>query len=127
MADYELRIETDTAQKVARLKLSRADGSHVAANEIALRKHSAALWEGLFDTRRYVEGYEGALLFDDQTEPASAGMLLQRLGLLLGEEELGEAIVRALAEPRRQVLVVRLPTTDEIDLPLPSFFGVMRN
>ena len=69
--------------------------------------------QGLFDTRRYVERYEGSMIFDDQAEPATAQMLLERLGLFLGEKVLGEEIVRALAGPERRVLVVRLPTTDE--------------
>lgn len=97
MAEFNLRIETDTEQKVARLKLSRADGTHLGSNEIRLPEHSSALWEGLFDTRRYVERYEGTMIFDDQTEPATARMLLERLGLFLGETVLGEGIVRARA------------------------------
>ncbi len=52
MADFELRIETDTDEKVARLKLFGADGSNAGSNEISLPKHSSALWEGLFDARR---------------------------------------------------------------------------
>ena len=113
MAEFELRIETDAERKSARLKLSAADGRHLGANEIRLPEHSSALWEGLFDTRRYVERYEGTLLFDDRPEPATARTLLERLGLFLGEEVLGEEILRALARPGRRVLVVRLPTTDE--------------
>jgi hypothetical protein len=113
MAEFELQIETDAQQKVARLKLHRADGAHVGSNEIHLPEHSSALWEGLFDTRRYVERYEGAMIFDDQTEPATAEVLLERLGLFLGEKVLGEKIMRALAGPQRRVLVVRLPTIDE--------------
>ena len=62
----------------------------------------------MFDTGRYVERSEGAPLFEDQTEPASAGLLLERLGVFLGEAVLGEAIVRALAGAGWQVLVVRL-------------------
>ncbi len=113
MSEFELRIETDTEQKTARLKLFGADGSHVGSNEIRLPEHSSALWEGLFDTRRYIERYEGGMIFDDQSAPATARMLLERLGLFLGETVLGEEIVRALAGPERRVLVVRLPTTDE--------------
>jgi tetratricopeptide (TPR) repeat protein len=113
MAEFELRIETGTERKVARLKLFRADGSHLGSNEISLPEHSSALWEGLFDTRRYVERYEGTMIFDDQPEPATARTLLERLGLFLGDKVLGEGIVRALAGPARRVLVVRLPTTDE--------------
>lgn len=111
MAEFELRIETNTEEKLARLKLSGADGSHLGSNEIRLPDHSSALWEGLFDTRRYVQRYEGSMIFDDQT--ATARTLLERLGLFLGEKVLGDGIVRALAGPGRRVLVVRLPTTDE--------------
>ena len=113
MAEFELRIETDTDEKAARLKLFRADGTHLGSNEIRLPGHSSALWEGLFDTRCYVQRYEGSMIFDDQPEPATARTLLERLGLFLGEKVLGEGIVRALAGPERRVLVVRLPTTDE--------------
>ena len=112
MADFELRIDTDADQKVARLKLFGAGGSHAGSNEVRLPEHSSALWEGLFDTRRYVRRYEGAMIFDGQEEPATAGTLLERLGTFLGEEVLGEDIVRALAGPARNVLTVRLPTTD---------------
>ena len=113
MAEFELRIETDAGQKVARLKLSRADGKHLGSNEIRLPGHSSALWEGLFDTRRYVERYEGSMIFDDQTQPATAETLMERLAQFLGQTVLGEKIVLALAGPGRHVLVVRLPTTDE--------------
>ena len=50
MAEFELSIRTDTEQKVARLKLSRADGTHLGAHEIHLPAHSSVLWEGVFDT-----------------------------------------------------------------------------
>jgi hypothetical protein len=113
MADYELQVETDATQHVARFKLSRADRRHLAANEITLPEHSTALWEGLFDTRRYIERYEQALIFEGQTEPATAELLLQRLGEFLGEQVLGQAIIRELAAPGRHVLVVHLPTPDQ--------------
>jgi hypothetical protein len=113
MADYELQVQTDAAQKVARFKLFHADGRHLASNEITLPDHSSALWEGLFDTRRYIERYEHAILFEGQTEPATADLLLQRLGEFLGDHVLGQDIIRHLAGPGRRVLVVRLPTTDE--------------
>ncbi len=68
MPEFELRISTDSKEKTARLKLFRADGhqagSHVGSNSVRLPEHSAALWEGLFDTRRYVERYTGAMLFE---------------------------------------------------------------
>ena len=101
MAEFELRIETDTDQQLARLKLFGVDGGHLGSNDIRLPEHSSALREGLFDTRRYVERYEGAMIFEDQTQPATARKLLERLGLLLGEKVLGEGIVRALAGPGR--------------------------
>ena len=75
MSEFELRIETDTEQKTARLKLFGADGSHVGSNEIRLPEHSSALWEGLFDTRRFIERYEGGMIFDDQSA-ATVRMLL---------------------------------------------------
>ena len=113
MAEFELHIETDSEQQLARLKLFGTDGNYLAANEIHLPAHSTALWEGLFDTRRYVERYQGTLLFADQNAPATAQMLLTRLGHFLGQAVLGEKLLRTLAAPARCVLVVRLPTTDQ--------------
>ena len=113
MAEFELSVETDTDQKVAWLKLSPADGGRVVSNDVRLGEHNSALWEGLFDTRHYVRRYEGAMVFDGQAEPATAGMLLERLGLFLGEEVLGEGIVRALADDARNTLVVRVPGAEE--------------
>jgi tetratricopeptide (TPR) repeat protein/NAD(P)-dependent dehydrogenase (short-subunit alcohol dehydrogenase family) len=115
MAEYELRVETDSDQKVARLKLFHSDGRLVenGSNEITLPEHSSALWEGLFDTRRYIGRYERSMRPDGQTEPATAEQLLQRLAEFLGQHVLGEAIVRELAGPGRRVLIVRVPTTDE--------------
>ena len=81
MAEYELRVQTDPDQKVVRLKLFHSDGGLVenGSTEIIQAEHSPALWEGLFDTRRYIERYEGAMIFDGQTEPATAEQLLGRL------------------------------------------------
>ena len=115
MANYELLVDTDVNQKVARFKLSNADtAQHLASNEVILPEHSSALWEGAFDTRRYIERYDGAMIFEGHTEPASAEALLQRLGEFLGERVLGADIMRELTCRReRHVLTVRLPTTDE--------------
>jgi tetratricopeptide (TPR) repeat protein len=115
MAEYELHVETASQHKVARLKLFHSDGRLVenGSNEIALPEHSSALWEGLFDTRRYIERYAGSMILDGHAEPATAEQLLQRLSEFLGQHVLGEAITRELARPGRRVLVVRLPTTAE--------------
>ena len=112
MSEYKLRVETDAEQSLARFKLFHGDDRLLGSNEIRLPEHSSALWEGLFDTRRYIERYEGAMVFNGQTEPATAQMLLDRLGSFLGEKVLGAEIVRSLAGQRR-VLVVHLPTVDE--------------
>jgi len=114
MANYALTVDTDANQKVARFKLSNTTtGQHLASHEVVLHDHSIALWEGVFDTRRYIERYAGAMIFDGQTEPATAEMLLQRLGEFLGERVLGAAIMQELTRPGRHVLVARLPTTEE--------------
>jgi hypothetical protein len=113
MAEYELHVETDPDRKVARFKLFHSDGRIAGANEVELPEHSSALWEGLFDTRRYIERYDGSMIFEGQTEAATAELLLQRLGEFLGETVLGEDIFAELAKPGRPVLVVMSPTTDE--------------
>jgi hypothetical protein len=114
MANYELHVDTDANQQVTRFKLSNTTtGQHLASHEVVLPEHSTALWEGVFDTRRYIERYDHAMIFDGQTEPATAEMLLQRLGDFLGEHVLGAAITRELTRRGQHALVVRLPTTDE--------------
>jgi len=109
---YELIVETDLDQMIARFRLNDEHGEQLGANQVLLTEHSRFLWEGLFDTRRYVERYEGILLWEEQTEPETAEQLLERLGVFLGEKVLGENISRELTRSQqRRTLLVRLPDT----------------
>ncbi len=109
---FELELATDPDDGVARLRLKDAAGVQRAAHQVKLAEHSPAMWEGLFDTRAYVERYQGGTRFTDR--PATAAELLARLGVFLGREVLGDEITAALAKGiQRRSLVVRLPATAE--------------
>jgi hypothetical protein len=75
---YELVLTTEPADNLVRLRLLDADGIQLAAQVVRLAQHGAAVWEGLFDTRRYVERYAGNVRLDDQQAPATAAQLLAR-------------------------------------------------
>jgi len=109
---YQLHIETDTDPQQIRFRLCDADGIQLAAQQTPLPQENPALWEGLFDTRRYVERYQGSVIWEDQTEPATAEQVLAQLGTFLGAEVLGHAILAALTQTtQRRTLLVRLPPT----------------
>ena len=78
--DFELRVETHPEQKAATLRLVDADGVQHGYHQISFPDQGPAFWEGLFDTRRFVQRYTGSLLWDGQTVPATAEVLLERLG-----------------------------------------------
>ena len=84
---FVLDIDTDPTAGVIRLRLTDGQGRHVGANQVSLAEHSPALWQGLFDTRAYVQTYAGSIRFTDR--PATAAELLERIGLFLGEKVLG--------------------------------------
>jgi tetratricopeptide (TPR) repeat protein len=92
--------------------LNNEGGEQVGASQVKLSEHSQALWEGLFDTRRYVRLYRGQRLADGQKVGGTAEDILGQLGVFLGEKVLGSKIMKALTQSRqRRTLLVRLPKT----------------
>lgn len=109
---FELAVATDPGAGVIHLRLLDGDGCQVAAHQVRLADHAAALWEGLFDTRAHVERYAGGTRFTDH--PATPEELLERLGLFLGREVLGPEITAALAAGVHQrTLLVRQPSAQD--------------
>ena len=93
---YELIVETPAEQNYVKLRLLDERGQFKAANEIKLTDHRPSLWEGLFDTRRHVDRYEGNMLWEHAKEPETAEQILNRLGVFLGQQVLGDAIFNEL-------------------------------
>jgi tetratricopeptide (TPR) repeat protein len=111
---HELIVETITDQYTIKFRLSDEHGVQKASHEVRLTDHHAALWEGLFDTRRHVDRYEGSLLWEDASEPETADRILGRLGVFLGNAVLGQEIMDELTRTRqRRTLLVRLPPTGD--------------
>ncbi|ETX04231.1 MAG: hypothetical protein ETSY2_29940 [Candidatus Entotheonella gemina] len=111
---YELIVNTDSDANLVRLRLRDENGVQQAAHQVRLGDHSVADWEGLFDTRRYVGRYKGSLLWGDQAKPATEAQVLERLGVFLGQQVLGEAVMSALTQTLQQrTLLVRLPATGD--------------
>ena len=112
----ELLIETEPKQRLTRLRLLDENGVQLGFNEVQLQETDQAMWEGVFDTRRYVDRYQDSLRPDAQLPPDTADDILQRLEVFLGQTVLGEAIFRHLTRsPLRRTLVIRLPkTTDDV-------------
>jgi tetratricopeptide (TPR) repeat protein len=111
---YELVVETTPDQHTAKFRLLDAHGVQQGSHQVTLDPAQAALWEGLFDTRRHVGRYEGSLLWPEATEPERADDILARLGLFLADAVLGREIMAALTRTRqRRTLLVRLPPTGD--------------
>ena len=109
---YELIVETRPAQQIVTFRLLNEAGDYKGSHEIAVTEDRAALWEGLFDTRRHVERYERNLRQDGAAAPETAAAILTRLGVFLGQEVLGAEIMRELTASRaRRTLLVKLPPT----------------
>ncbi len=107
---YELAVETATAQHPIRFRLRDEHGRHLGENQLVFHEHRQALWEGLFDTRQYVQRYTGSMCREGQAEPATAAQLIDDLGVFLGQKVLGPEIFDRLArDHRRRTLLVRLP------------------
>jgi hypothetical protein len=64
---YVLIVDTDQDQKLAAFRLYNEHGQQLAFHQIKLSEHSPALWEGLFDTRRYIKRYAGNLCLKTQS------------------------------------------------------------
>jgi hypothetical protein len=100
---------TPLLERVITLRLTDEAGQHLGAQQVRLSEHPVSLWEGLFDTRRHVERYEGSLMLDSGSEPATAAQLLARLGVFLGRQVLGEPIMHALAGTQHRTVLVQVP------------------
>jgi hypothetical protein len=104
---FELTVEPDATDGVVRIRLADGKGRQVAAHQVRLGEPPGLLWEGLFDTRTYVERYEGLNL---EGHPATAEDLLDQLGAFLGSAVLGREVTAALASGIEQrQLLVRMP------------------
>ncbi|MCP4664193.1 MAG: hypothetical protein GY856_53090 [bacterium] len=102
--DFELDLTTHPDDGLVRFRLRNQDGQHLAAHQVRLVDHGAALWEGLFDTRSHVRRYAGSTRFTERR--ATAEDLLERIGVFLGEEVLGREVMDALS-PRLAELLER--------------------
>ena len=85
MADFELHIETAGDSGTVRLRLHDQNGVHLASSQVKLSDHSFALWQGLFDTRAYVDRFSYTALKGADTLAKSAAEILADLGLGLGQ------------------------------------------
>jgi len=110
---YNLIVETPQ-ENFVKLRLENEHGQFMAHQEIRMSDHPASYWEGVFDTRRHVDRYEGSLLWENAAKPETEEQIVSRLGLFVGKQVLGEAIFRKLTESNvRRTLVVTLPLTSE--------------
>ncbi|MCP4351866.1 MAG: CHAT domain-containing protein [Desulfobacterales bacterium] len=108
---YELIIKTEPEERLARLRLLDNNGVQAGSNTVRLSEHSPAMWEGLFDTRRYVERYQKNLM-DKEGRTATDDEILRHLGVFLSDTVLGKEIMGRLAESgRHRTLLIRLPQT----------------
>ncbi|MFO1429069.1 MAG: CHAT domain-containing protein [Candidatus Competibacteraceae bacterium] len=98
------------------MRLLDEHGVQQGAQQVHLPDFSPALWTGLSDTRRYIFLHQGNLLLDGWTRPATAAELLEHLGVFLGEQVLGSAIMQVLTQTaqRRTLLVHLPPTADDV-------------
>lgn len=114
MHTYDLQVETDTEEGIARLRLRDGDGRHLALHTVRIEDHAKHLWRGLFDTRDHVERWAGSRDRGDRI--LGAEDLLDEIGLFLGREVLGEEITRTLAEGvERRLIRVFLPEVTRED------------
>lgn len=114
MAEFRLIVETDAANHRAEFRLVDEGGAQLGYQAVALPDHGLSYWEGLFDTRRYVDRYAGNTRWEGSDHTATKEEILDRLGLFLGETVLGPKIMAALTGSRmRRTLLVQLPNTAE--------------
>ncbi|MFL6293927.1 MAG: hypothetical protein ACJ759_23780, partial [Thermoanaerobaculia bacterium] len=108
-----LDVRTDPDSDVIRLRLTDEHDRQLGANQVRLSEHSAALWQGLFDTRSYVDTYADSVRFTDR--PATAEDLFEKIGVFLGQNVLGSEILAALYPGVYQrSLLVRIAPEDRI-------------
>src|SRR5947199_4504834 len=99
---FVLDVDVKPATRVVDLRLKDGAGGHLGDHQVEVGKPSPALWQGLFDTRSYVRRY---------AETGQEAALLAGLGVFLGREVLGAAILQALAGCR--ALRVQVPRAAE--------------
>jgi len=105
---FTLDVDADFEADIIHLRLTDEHGRQLGANQVRVAEHSAALWQGLFDTGSYVRTYSNSVRFTDR--PATASDLLEQVGVFLGEKVLGPGITAALhAGVHHRSLVVRQP------------------
>ncbi|HWM92600.1 MAG TPA: CHAT domain-containing protein [Thermoanaerobaculia bacterium] len=109
---FVLDVRTDPESDIVRLRLTDEPGNtHLGANQVRLSEHSSALWQGLFDTRSFVDTYANSVQFTDR--PETAADLFERIGVFLGEKVLGLEILAALhAGTYQRSLLVRISPED---------------
>ena len=106
---FILHVGTDPDAGVVRLRLTDEHGNRqLGANQVRLAEHRASQWQGLFDTRAYVDRY---------AKPDAEADLLEQIGVFLGETVLGPEIMKALsAGISQRSLLVRQAAAPEDDL-----------
>ncbi len=108
---YELIVTPEPEDKAVRLNLNDPDGTHKGNNVVLMREHRLSLWEGLFDTRRYVNRYAGQMR-DEDDMIIEEDRILKELGVFLGQKILGPEIMEELTSVRaRRTLLIRIPKT----------------
>ena len=96
------------------MRLEDEHGQFKASNEVKLTNDNSAIWEGLFDTRRHVDRYEGSTRWEDAQAPETAEQILNRLGVFLGQQVLGDGILNELTDSiARRMLVVKVPSSTD--------------
>src|SRR5436305_6760232 len=105
---FALDVDTDPDAGVVRLRLTDEHGRQLGAHQVRLAEHKAAQWQGLFDTRSFVQTYANSMRFTDR--PATAAELLDQIGVFLGETVLGSEILGKLYSGiHHRSLLVRQP------------------
>ena len=99
MTSFALRVDASEEMQAARLSLRNVRDRTLAEHEVALSRHSPAMWEGLFDTQNYVGRYAGNVILGRGKRAATGEQLLARLGVFLAEHVLGRSIWRYLEQP----------------------------
>ncbi|HEX5714918.1 MAG TPA: CHAT domain-containing protein, partial [Thermoanaerobaculia bacterium] len=110
---FVLDVGTDPDSDIVRLRLTDDQDNHLGANQVRLGEHSTALWQGLFDTRSFVDTYANSVRFTDQ--PATAEDLFEQIGVFLAQKILGPDIFKALYSGSYQrSLLVRISPEDRV-------------